>query len=221
MQTLPEPLDKSALPTHGLMLRNDALEKLNQNVPPGDGKAFYVDGHITHDNQVLPISIRIRGSRHWNWNHPQKSWKVRVRGGGHLEGRTTFNFINSPEPMPFEEEIILDIAREQGLLAPEYHSVRLLLNRTYMGVYSFEAQPDERLLRAARRMPTSIYSGNGAPIDPATGVSSLWESSEHWKKVTAGAHGKPHEMAELDALLRAVSRKKMKSGACGSALCVS
>jgi hypothetical protein len=200
---MPEPLGKSPLPTYGLVLNNDALDQLGARLPPDDGAAYYVDAQLTHAGRVYQVQVRYRGGKPWHWDHPQKSWKVRVKGEDLVDGRAIFNFINTPEVVPFEEDVILDVAREQGLLAPDYFPFRLLLNQAYLGVYFFEAQPDEGLLRGARRVPGSIYSGNEAPIDPQTGVSSLWRSAKHWNKVDAPG---PEDSTELEALIGAVNQ---------------
>jgi uncharacterized small protein (DUF1192 family) len=80
-----------------------------------------------------------------------------------------------------------------------------LINNAYLGVYFFEGQPDEGLLRRERRVPGSIYSGGGAPLDPKTNVSSLWASVSNWKKVGANGERAAADMGELSGLLKAVN----------------
>jgi hypothetical protein len=203
--TMPQPLRKSALPTYGLVVANDELARLDELIPPSDGKSYYVKAFLTSGRDTLPARVRYRGSRHWHWNYPQKSWKVRLDSGVMLDGRVAFNFINTPEPMPFDEQMILDIGREHGLLAPDYFPFRLLLNKAYLGVYFFANQPDEGMLRGASRFPGSIYSGNDAPTDKKTGVSSLWQSAKYWKKVASSGPRYSDDFGELEALLRVVN----------------
>lgn len=179
---IPAPRPDSELPTYSLFLGNEDLDLLDRNVPPKDG-ASYVNGYLQHDDEVIDVRVRYRGTRHWDWRTPQKSWKVRTNPGQFLDGRNVFSFHNTPDPLPFDEQIVLDVARESGLLVPDYYPCRLVLNKVYMGVYFYSAQPDEGLLRQNRRMPGWMWSGNGAPADPDTGVSSLWRSKRHWKSV--------------------------------------
>lgn len=204
--TMHEPSVRSELPTYNMVISNDKLAQLDANLPPDEGRASYVSGFLEHKNHVYEIDARYRGAKHWHWNNPQKSWKIRVKPD-HLmfEGLPTFNFVNTPDPMPFNEQMVLDVARDVGLLTPAYYPFRLQLNRAFLGVYFFEAQPDEGLLRRAHRVPGSIYSGAGAPTNPETQVSSLWEAVKHWKKV--GASGDDaQENTELESLLTAVNR---------------
>lgn len=199
--------DTAKLPSLNLHLSNADLDALNTNVPPTDGKAGYVGGVLEQGGEYWDVDVRYRGRRHMHWLHAQKSWKVRVRGGAFVAGLSTFNFINTPDPMPFDELIVMDVAREQGILTPEYHPFRLLLNNAPMGVHFFSAQPDEGLLRNSRRIPGSLYSGNGAPVDEASGVSRLWREAKHWKKVAArlGIKGAMRDAAELIHLLEMVN----------------
>lgn len=203
---MPEPTVKSELPTYNLVVRNDRLSELDRNLPPDEGRGNYVEALLEHKNRVYEVEARYRGAKHWHWTNPQKSWKVRVKGD-HLMfgGLPTFNFLNTPDPMPFNEQMVLDVARGEGLLTPSYYPFRLQLNSAFLGVYFFEAQPDEGLLRQAHRMPGSIYSGAGAPINPDTQVSSLWESAKNWKKVGASGDKEEHDVRELAALLKAVA----------------
>lgn len=202
---MPEPMVRSELPTYNLIVSNDRLSQLDRNLPPDEGRGNYVEAFLEHKNRTYEVEVRYRGAKHWHWNNPQKSWKVRVKGT-HLmfEGLPTFNFVNTPDPMPFSEQMVLDVARTEGLLTPSYYPFRLQLNRAFLGVYFFEAQADEGLLRQARRMPGSIYSGAGAPISAETQISSLWDSAKHWKKVGAAGDKEEHDLRELDGLLKAI-----------------
>ncbi len=209
--TMSEARVRSELPTYNLVISNDKLTQLDANLPPDEGRAGYVGGFLEHKNHVYEIDVRYRGTKHWHWNNPQKSWKIRVKPE-HLmfEGLPTFNFINTPDPMPFNEQMVLDVARDAGLLTPAYYPFRLQLNRAFLGVYFFEAQADEGLLRRARRMTGSIYSGAGAPTNPDTQVSRLWESTKHWKKVGAVSAEDEKQVSELEGLINAVNRSSAR-----------
>ncbi len=195
------------LPSLNLHLSNADLDALGENVPPTEGKASYVEGILERGGEYLDVGVRYRGRRPKHWLYAQKSWKVRVRDGRFLDGLGIFNFINTPDPLPFDELIVMDLAREHGLLTPVYYPFRLLLNNTLMGIHFFSVQPDEGLLRNCRRIPGSLFSGNGAPVDEETGVSTLWLDAGHWKKVAArlGIKGAIKDRSELERLLDMVS----------------
>ena len=198
--TLPQLSRKAKIPTYEIFLSNAELSWLDRGAPPQEGKGKYAEGAVRKTNRDLKAKLRYRGQKHWNWNYAQKSWKVRLEDDL-VRGQQTFSFINPVTPVPFAEQIILDIARKSGLLTPDYFPIRLMLNKTYMGVYWFMGQPDEFLLRRNDRMPGSVYSGNRAESVEPTGESSLFHRAKFWKKPASRlAEDKP-DKTDLQALL--------------------
>jgi hypothetical protein len=76
------------------------------------------------------------------------------------------------------------------------------INGADLGVYHFEAQPDESLLRLNRRMPGSIYSGN---LPGSAETEELWRDVKPWKKVAWRNDAEKKRMDELQRLLDHVS----------------
>ena len=208
--TMPEPPGDAGLPTYAIVIGNAELDTLDRNVPPEEGPAAYVDAYVKKGREVKKVRVRYRGSKHWHWNHAQKSWKVRTAVGEFLDGIDTFLFLNTAEPLPVDEQMVMDIARAQGLLTPEYFPFRLQVNNAYMGVYFFSSLPDEGLLRNEKRMPGSIFSGNDAPIDEKTGVSALWTDARHWNKVAARFPELMSDYSELETLIDVVNTGTQK-----------
>jgi hypothetical protein len=205
--TMPDlaPEKQSPLATYGLHLGNLELDKLDRRLPPKEGKQGYEKAWLEVGQGVFNGKARYRGTKHWHWAGPKKSWKVKLKRDEMLEGRQTFNFVNPSDPLPFGEEIVFDIARGRGLMAPDYFPVRVMLNNAYMGLYYYRAQPDESLARESRRIPGSLYSGNRASISDQTGLSSLWEEVANWRKVAAHTQPELTDTSELERLLRAVN----------------
>lgn len=199
------PPRSTELPTVALTLGAAELEALAA-CDISEGPSAYVEGTLRFDRDLFRVQVRYRGQEAWHRDYPQKSWKVRVLDGKLVQGTATFNLINSPEPLAFDEVLALDVAREQGLLTPASFPVRMLLNDAAMGVYFFVAQPDTDLLRAGNRVPGPLYSGNDATPDPATGVSRLWQDARYWKQVDVDLRGVPADPAPLERLLALVRR---------------
>ncbi|MBU1510927.1 CotH kinase family protein [Myxococcota bacterium] len=198
--TLPQVSRKARIPTFELFLSNSQLASLDRDAPPKEGKGKYAVGVVRRNNRDLKARLRYRGLKHWNWNYAQKSWKVRL-DDELVRGQQTFSFINPVNPVPFAEQIILDIARNNGLLTPDFFPIRLMLNKAYMGVYWFMGQPDEFLLRRNDRFPGSIYSGNRAESVEKNGDSSLFYRAKYWKKPSSRlAEAKP-DKSDLQQLL--------------------
>lgn len=160
-------------------------------------KRRYVSALVRKDGVVYDARVRHQGRRHWHALGVQKSLKVRVDKGELIEGVRTFNLLNDVTPFGYEEELILDLAREGGLLAPEFHPVRVRIDNADLGVYRFEAQPDEGLLRRLGRMPGSLYSGSfrARCTEPRCG----------WGKFGAATQAEREDFREIDDLLEVIA----------------
>lgn len=202
---LPERPATGRLPTYELYLSTESVDALNQH-PVREDDASYVRGSIKKAGEIHDVSVRYRGSAHWNWIGPQKSLKIRLERGELLDDTRVFNLLNDPTPFGLEEQIILAIAREEGLLTPEYYPAWLRINNSDMGVYRYEAQPDEGLLRRNRRMPGSLYSGDADAADSVHGVGSLFFDRKGWTKVAWRTDSQKDEYPEIDRLLAAISK---------------
>jgi hypothetical protein len=196
---------RNALPTFSLDLSRASLDRL---LAPGakGAEPEYVKGHLEHDGKVHDIKVRLRGEQPWHLLGAQKSLKVRLDPGDLVDGVRVFNLINDPTPFGLEDQLILDLARGQGLLAPKYHPVRLRLNNADLGVYRFEQQPDETLVRANHRIPGNMYSGDGEQRDPVTGAGALFSDKQGWQKIASRGPEYESDTSELDRLLAAVNR---------------
>jgi CotH kinase protein len=201
---LPERPAQTALPTFEVSLTRANLDALNARRSK-EGKDSYVAGLLRTGGEVHEARLRYRGGQHWHWLMPQKSMKVRLDSGDLVDGARVFNLINDPTPFGMEDQIVLDLARERGILAPEYGPVWVRLNNTDMGVYRYEAQPDEGLLRRNRRVPGSLYSGD-AEEGRAASPLGLFASRSGWQKVASRSEAEADDFRELDALLEAVAR---------------
>jgi hypothetical protein len=204
---------KSELPIVGVVMATADLDLINSAVPPGKAGAPYAKGFLVHDGQYHQTQIRYRGGQHWHWMNPQRSMKFKLSKEEFIRGSNVFALKNEPDPMSFGEQIIMDLAREWGLLTPEYNPVRVLLNKAYMGVFFLSGQPDEGLLRNNRRYPAKIYSGNDAPKDPETGVCNLWDSTEAWKLVARKSDDALDDLSEIKSLQAALKKDQLRTAA--------
>lgn len=163
----------------------------------------YVDAKLEHGGRVLDAKVRLRGGRHWHVGGAQKSLKIKLDKGELVEGHRVFNLINDPTPLVIGEQLVLDLAREEGLLAPVSDFVRLKINAKDFGVFHYETAADESLLRNARRLPGSIYESE-LPASAAT--EELWAKPKHWTKVASRSDSVADKAnrADLERFLRAV-----------------
>ena len=196
---------RSALPTFNLFLDRSSLDQLGRRGGK-EGEESYAPALLQKDGRTVEVRVRYRGGQPWHLLGAQKSMKVRVDRGQLVDGDRVFNLLNDPTPFGLEEQLILDLSRRLGLLTPDYRPVWVRLNNADLGVYRYETQPDEGLLRRSRRMPGSMYSGDTEAVDPRTGDGALFSSVAGWQKVASRTPEEAQDFSELERLLEAVSR---------------
>ncbi len=201
---LPERPARSAMRTLELALPRDALDVLSSQSKE-DGIAGYARGHLRSSGRMYDARVRYRGGQHWHWIGAQKSMKVRLDRGDLLDGTRVFNLLNEVTPFGLEDQLILDLAQEEGLLTPEHFPVWVRFNNSDLGVYRYEAQPEEGLLRRSRRMPGSMYSGDSEALAPSGQVGGLFWDKAGWSKVAWKDEKARDDLSELERLLHAVT----------------
>lgn len=181
--TMPPAPEESSLHTFRLLLERDEWGELMDSASVRDDRP-YVRGKVEDvtKGELIEARVRLRGGRHWHLGETQKSFKIKADKGDLIAGNRVANLINDPTPMVVGEQLIIDLAKESGILTPAAYFARLKVNTKDLGVYHYEAGADESLLREARRIPGSIYSGE-LPGDAAT--EALWAGPELWTKVAS------------------------------------
>jgi len=201
--SMPDAPEKPSLPVVSLRFTRFDLQTLNSGLAE-DALRPYVPVFLADGKGFLPGTARVRGGRPWHWAHAQKSLKIVMDPGFTFDGASTFNLLNEVEPIGVGETVVLDVLKDLGVLTPQNRLVRVEVNNRPMGVYLFITQVNEGLLRKNRRIYGSLYSGNEAPTDPATGRSRLWFDAKPWKKVAFWRKEEEKDKSELENLLRHV-----------------
>lgn len=203
--SLPSRKGLGRIPTLSLSLSRADLDHLDaQLANKGEGDT-YVKGLLEKDGRVHEINLRYRGEQPWQVLGAQKSFKVQLKRGDLLDGIRTFNLLNDPTPFGLEDQLVLALAKEQGLLAPELQPVWVRLNNHDLGVFRFVPQPDETLIRRSQRIPGNMYSGDTTETDPRTGVGALFASDRGWQKVAERDPNHPEDRRELLRFLAALN----------------
>ena len=174
-------VENSPLETYKIYAKPKDIAELNANLP-ASGKTF-IPGYLvtSTDTSIKKIKLHYRGTIPTHWMYKQKSLRIKLDKGNLNHMERTFNLINPPHDYFLIDFINYDISREAGLLAPESKPVNVIINNEYMGVYSYTSQIDESTLRKNKRMPGSIYYGEGG--NPRNdGVNSLWYEQISWEK---------------------------------------
>jgi hypothetical protein len=194
---MPSPPDRSKLERFQFHMSSAQMDALEDGAKL-ESKRPYVSAQLERGAELMDLELRLRGQRHWHLLGKKKSMKIRLPKGTLLDGHRVFNLLSSPDPMMVGEKIILDLSRKHGVLTPKYSFARVKINGADLGVFHYEAQPDESVLRLNQRMPGSMYSGN-LPGSVETG--ELWRDTQRWKKVAWRNEEEEKDRGELKRLL--------------------
>jgi hypothetical protein len=194
---MPSPPDRSKIERFTFHMSSAEMDALQAGAKL-ESKRPYVSAQLERNAVLQDLELRLRGQQHWHLLGKQKSLKVRLPKGALLDGHRVFNLLSSPDPMMVGEQIILDLSRKRGILTPHYSFARVKVNGADLGVFHYEAQPDESVLRKNQRMPGSIYSGN---LPPSAKTEELWNDTSRWKKVAWRNEKEAQNRGELKRLL--------------------
>jgi len=202
--TAPAMSEENQLPTMQMSIAPEDLGELNSDLPKS-GKANYYKAFLKYKGESYTTKVRYMGDNYWHWLYPQKSWRIKTKKNKLIEDRRKINIKNPRTLLTFNEALSQDLAKEMGLIAPQVFPVRFIQNNLYMGVYLFWEKIDESTIRSFKRMPGSVYDGDGAPPDPVTGISQLWADEKWWAKSASRNANQKNFRGDIDTLIEGVN----------------
>ena len=191
--------DDNQLPSFNIYAAEEDLAKLESNLP-ASAKSQFISGHIneTQSGFSSDISLRYRGGLPLHWLYEKKSVRIKLPAFTNYRGSRSFNLVNPSTIHTITDWISYDLAREIGLLTPEYFPARVFINDQNNGLHFYLEQVDESLLRKNKRMPGSIYSGDTINVRPPfgkkigdgrettfqtpEGTALMWHDDRLWQK---------------------------------------
>ena len=180
-------IEDSDLEEFHISIKREYLKKLNSDLPQSGKKESYrAYLKVGESSEVAKIKLRYRGEGNYHWYYKQKSLRIKMPKNNLYKMERKFNLINTPYYHGFRDVANYKIARELGLISPDFYPVKVFLNGEYMGVYMYMSQVDESLVRKHRVMPGSVYYGDSsnAPINKY-GATDLWFDQKYWVKKAA------------------------------------
>ena len=205
----PEMPENDPLTTIQMSIAPEDLAELNSDLPKS-GKTNYYKAFLKYKGKSYTVKARYMGDNYWHWLYPQKSWRIKTKKNELIEDRRKINIKNPRTILTFNEVLSQDLAKEIGLIAPDIFPIKFIQNNLYMGVYLFWDKIDESTIRSFRRMPGSIYEGDGAPPDPVTGVSQLWTDDKWWAKSASRNAEQKHFREDINTLVKGVNSPNLR-----------
>lgn len=208
-------LSDSKLDTFYLSINKSRLKALNADLPVS-GKN-YVKAFMKYNKnpEMFKVKVKYRGDMPNHWMFEKKSFRIKMKKSSTLDIARRFNLINIDTYKTTVDLVTYKIAKELGLISPDFYPVRVFLNGNYMGVYFYLDQTKEQLLRDHNRMPGSIYQETGIDhlktgeakyknIDE-NGVGRLWSNELYWDKIASRNYEQKTNRTDIKYLMDAVN----------------
>ena len=209
--TSPKPLndEDTSLKTFRITIKQKYLDMLNLDLP-SSGKKQYVNAFMSISDEpekIRKIKLRYRGDNNFHWLYKQKSLRIKLAKNDIYNMEKKFNLINPPHWYSFRDIVNYNIAKELGLITPDFFPVRVFINGKYMGLYIYLSQVDESLLRKHKIMPGSIYYGDGVAkthLDDE-GMSILWKKEQAWDKKASRNSEQKNNREDIQFFIKAIN----------------
>ena len=119
----------------------------------------WVDAQLTYGATSLDVRLRKRGDNSLHWLTDKRSLTVRTSRDEFYKTYREFG-LSAKSVLP--SYLANRLAQEFGLLVPDTAVVAVYLNNQFYGMFRFLQPVDESFIRAAGRMPGSIFRGDAA-----------------------------------------------------------
>lgn len=120
------------------------------------GDDDYVPGDIRFKDKMIPVKLRLKGDWTDHLKGHKWSFRVKTKGKHELYGTRVFSF-QAPWTRGYQAEaLFMNHLRREGIIAPRYQFVHLLLNGKDLGVMAFEEHFSKELLESQGRKESVI-----------------------------------------------------------------
>jgi len=154
------------------------------------GKDDFVAAKIRLDGKTTRVKVRLKGDLLDHLEGDKWSFRVKVKGKGHVFGMRVFSLQN-PLVRGFQGgPLFYATLKRYGVLAPGYKLVNLIVNGSNLGVMSLEEHFSKELLEANGRKESVIIRFD---------ESLVWQASDGRKHAGLGGHFDNFHVAPIDS----------------------
>jgi len=120
----------------------------------------FVPATLKYRNQVIPIDLRLKGDLPEHWSGEKWSMRIKTKGDGFYKGMSRFS-IQSPERRAYINEFCyLYNLRLEGILAPRYEFIDVVINGKNKGIYALEESFTKETMESQQRREGVIIKFN-------------------------------------------------------------
>ncbi len=144
----------------------------------------YVPAEIRTKNRNVKVKIRLKGDGIDHLLGDKWSFRIHVKGKDHLFGMRRFS-IQNPGTRSFEgEPLFLNSLRREGILAPRYFFVEVVVNGKNIGLMAVEEHFSKELLESQGRREGVILKFNEFVYhEELNGTNGFFPILSHYKNV--------------------------------------
>ncbi len=110
-----------------------------------------VNANITFKDHKFDVRIRLKGDNIAQFWNNQWSYRINVKGDNHLMGMKVFSLHHQKHRNYIYEWIYLQALKKEGIIAPRYHFVEVVLNGNSLGLYAIEEHFSKEILESNNR----------------------------------------------------------------------
>ena len=164
----------------------------------------WVPGFILDKNMELrEIQVRHKGDNPANWTMGKKFWRIKTKK------KQTIDRVRYFEYLPYDLRVYLagSLAKQMGLLSPNFKLIELFINEHSAGVYIETEKLNENFLRRNRIMPINLYKGeqyNSEAFIASDG--NLFNNSGLWSKLATFNKFKDDDRSDLSNFLSLIRK---------------
>ena len=180
----------SSLPTLTIDINIKSLEKIRAKREEALQRRLlfasdddFVPAKIRFEGRTIPVKMRLKGKGVSHYITEKWSFRIHVKGEDHLFGMRRFS-IQHPSTREYVNEFgYLENLRIEGVLAPRYQFVNVVLNGENKGIYALEEFVSKELLESQGRRE---------------GVLLVFDSELYWERQFQSPTGPSIRMRHLD-----------------------
>ena len=151
------------------------IEKIRQDVLKFDEPIYFsssdhwVKASAMYLNNSLESKSKVKLRLKGDWgdhltNKDRLSFRIKVIDDSYVNGMKVFS-VQAPKTRNFHnEKILLDEMRQEGILAPKYFFVNLIINGKPLGVMAVEEFPVKEMLESQSRRDSAVVSLDEDPV---------------------------------------------------------
>lgn len=134
-------------------------------------KDDFVSARLRYGSETVPVKLRLKGDLSDHWKGEKWSFRIHTKGDARFKGMKRFS-IQDPKTRNYIYEWgFLENLRLEGILAPRYDFINVIINGKHKGIYALEEFFSKELLESQGRRESVIVK-----FDDDT----FWHQKSNW-----------------------------------------